>query len=220
MKTYNFPEIVQPKLPDMTNLGITISLFNGPPGSGKDSICNELNRITNDTASTFKFADPLVYGIKSLFRLSNDEFQKFYYEEKDIPQERLYGQSFRDLQIWLSEVVLKPRFSTSFFGVNTSLFLAEVLRNLDKKLWFCSDSGFSIEANILTKVFGPENIFVFRLEREGTNFFDSRSYWPLEESGIPKENEYFLENNSTVPDAATFVTKQLFNKVYYNGHSN
>jgi hypothetical protein len=161
-------------------------LFNGPRHCGKDTAA--LYCVKKYGAHHFKISRPLKAAIKSIFNL--DEGTVDYLETiKTQPTPLLFGKSYVDLQISLSEDWFKQLYGPDVFGHLAVRDLAshmvlDELAEVNNCLYVCSDSGFAAEASPLVDLFGPENCLLVRVSRPGKTFAgDSRSYIELE--GVP-----------------------------------
>lgn len=153
----------------------SLVLFNGPRHSGKDTAA--IHCVKTFNARHFKMSRPLKDGIKAIFELTDEEVD--YLEQiKTQPSFLLFGKSYVEVQISLSEVWAKKEFSETVFGdlavrtINSFKFI-----NPAHHLYVCSDSGFTSEAGPVVEVFGKENTLLVKIERQGKTFAgDSRSY--------------------------------------------
>lgn len=154
-------------------------LFNGPRHSGKDTAA--LHCVRTYGAHHFKMSQPLKGGIKAIFDLS-DEQVEWLESIKTDPSAALFGKSYVDLQISLSEDWLKQLYGDSIFGrLAADKLIVARAENPDQELYVCSDSGFASEAWPVIKLFGPENTLLVRITRPGKTFTgDSRSYIELD----------------------------------------
>jgi len=159
-------------LPAITNQKLI--LFNGPRHSGKDTAADHVWSVFANTMR-FKMSRPLKDAIKAFFNLT--DAQVAYLESKKTqPDDLLFGNSYVDVQISMSEYWAKDKFGMRVFG---KLALREVQAS-PSKLFVCSDSGFDYEAAPLLTYFGISNVMLVRLHREGKSFEgDSRSYIEL-----------------------------------------
>ena len=146
-------------------------LFNGPRHSGKDTAANHVWR-TFENVRRFKMSRPLKDGIKAFFNLT--DAQVAYLEQnKTKPDDLLFGNSYVDTQISLSEHWAKEFFGMTVFGK----LAARELATSASTLFVCSDSGFAYEAEPIVRTIGKENTLLIRLHRPGKTFDgDSRSY--------------------------------------------
>jgi hypothetical protein len=169
-------------------------LFSGPPRCGKDTAAEYLE-IKFD-AYCFKFSAPIKAAIRAAFDLYPDEIA--YAESiKSEPTALFHGHSYRATQISFSEDWAKPFFGQDIFGQLAAKHLRNVITEDPSRILFCcSDSGFQVEAWPVIDIFGPENVLLVRVEREGTSFEgDSRSYIDL-----PGINTISLKNNDTLEE--------------------
>jgi hypothetical protein len=150
-----------------------ILVLNGPPHAGKDLICSIIYKHFNCRQA--KFSRPLKDGIKSIFRL-NDEIE--LEAKKDEVTKALFNKlSYRQMQIELSERLLKPLFGSDIFG---QLLLRDLQAPTNAAFTVVSDSGFIDELMPLRKQYGIKNIYVLKLTRSGTSYAgDSRGYLDL-----------------------------------------
>jgi hypothetical protein len=81
--------------------------------------------------------------------------------------------SIREAMIYLSELILKPRFGEDYFGQ------ARVKSIIDGEIMVDSSTGFEEELPPLIDKLEQENILLIRVHREGSTFEgDSRKYIP------------------------------------------
>ena len=143
-----------------------ILLVNGPPRSGKDTLADAL------PMQTLKFATPLRTGVPAMFGIPQETYDDLIENHKETPTPLLQGMSPREAQIWLSEEVMKPKFGPFIFGQ----ILVGTAKTVSGPV-VVSDSGFYEEAQVVVEEFGPENVRLIRLHRDGCTFAgDSRSY--------------------------------------------
>lgn len=177
-----------------------VVLFNGPPRSGKDTIVENLMSRYRDVSAHLKLSKPLKQSLKTLFNLSDEEAD-YLEQTKDVSSDLLYGLSWRQAQIWLSEEVMKPRFGKDIFG-------KLLIKDLDysKKFIFISDSGFLEEAEAIIREVGAKNVIKISLWREGCSFRgDSRRYW----STYLPIKDISLGNNSTITKVVELIEEIL-----------
>lgn len=149
-----------------------VLLVNGPPGSGKDTVADYVYALWG--ARRLKFAEPLKASVPKLFNLTDAEWVRMQErDQKEKPQEKLFGMTPRTAQIWVSEDVMKPQFGEDVFG----RLLWNRVQSSPAELFVVSDSGFQPEAEVLIEKLGAENLALIRLSRPGCSFDgDSRDY--------------------------------------------
>lgn len=158
-----------------------IVLLNAPPGAGKDTAAAYVQgQVAN--AEIVKFAAPLKATAIALY--CNGDSQKFYafdtdQKKKVTPDKQFLGKTCRQVQIDISEEYMKPMHGEQVFGK----FLANVINQKEAsgtEVFLVSDSGFRPEAEVLVEEFGPQNVLLVRVHREGFTYDgDSRSYIDL-----------------------------------------
>ena len=143
-----------------------IILFNGPPGSGKDTAAQFLNSHLNLAARMMKFATPIKECIPHLF---NDERSvDFFDRNKDKAFSELFGLTPRQVMIAISEDFMKPLFGEDVW---TRIAINRIVagRSIYKHVIF-SDCGFNIEVETLAEEFGKKNLLVIRMIRKGKDY--------------------------------------------------
>jgi hypothetical protein len=167
-------------------------LFNGPRHSGKDTAAKYCQRALG--AGHFKMSKPLKAGVQAIYGLTDEQVE--YLESiKTQPSELLFGKSYVEAQISLSEDWAKKFHGRFVFGHLAARRLLQ--RKQDERLSrlvVCSDSGFSDEATPVIAEFGADNTLLVRIRRPGKAFTgDSRSYIRLH--GVTSID---IENNGGV----------------------
>lgn len=177
---------------------IKIILLNGPPGSGKDTIANlmfmSLNTITK------KFATPIKQALKAMFSIDDKHFrfleQPGHQEFREAVNDRLLGMSWREACIWYA-TISKERMGNDVFAKLAEQDIQRIRNTMknDQVIVF-SDCGFIEEPLHFAKVFGPDNVEVWKIYREGKTYDgDSRGYLP--DGTIPRmtnlRNDYELD---------------------------
>jgi hypothetical protein len=202
-----------------------VILFNGPPGSGKDTACRVLANLQHWPIVVEKFAKSVKEGCHGLFGLVDENGavvpHDAYELVKNKPMKKFMGMSPREAYIWYSEEVMKPKFGKDVFGrLTVARMNAVVARDTEPKLgeftvrvWGISDSGFVEEAACVVENFGASNVALVRLYREGCDFTnDSRSY--LRGLGVP---EYDVWNTGTGQDLSDLLHTRLAPILLGNG---
>lgn len=97
----------------------TITIFNGPPSCGKDTLAARLSVLFR--APTVAFKDDLIADACSLFSIPRTLWDERYEHSKEKPWTLLpkidgeYPSQRRLLQ-YVSESVMKPRFGKPYYG--------------------------------------------------------------------------------------------------------
>ena len=168
-----------------------VVLFNGPPGSGKDTASNAA-ADRYDSNHQEKFARPVKEGCHGMFGITDSAGRVVKHDHfesvKNIPNPEFMDMSPREAYIWYSEVVMKPQFGQDIFGRLAIRNMREWVARFETRSHFMrrqpmilvSDSGFVCEAAPVAEAFGLDNILLVRIYREGHTFEgDSRSYIEL-----------------------------------------
>lgn len=145
-----------------------IILFNGPPRSGKDTASQIALDLLGERGRFYRFASPLKNAIHSLFGLHGVD-EEWFTDVKNVAVPDLYDWTPRELYIWLSEDVVKPKFGKDFFGQAA----VNYIRSLpDGVTVVVSDCGFQNEVDVLINDFGADSVIVVQMSRDGTCFDD------------------------------------------------
>lgn len=166
-----------------------VILLNSPPDSGKDLAATHIKELTG--AKHCEFKSTLFSVAKGITGLSHEDFFTIYNDrdKKEQPQPEFFGMSPREMLIWISEDVCKPKFGKLFFGKAAANQV-----DIEKGSVF-SDSGFPDEVFPIADKYGAENIYVVRFNRHGSGFGnDSRNY--LQSEDCPEGINFIdLEND-------------------------
>lgn len=154
---------------------MSVIIFNGPPGSGKDEACLLFKRKGYKHLS---FKDELFKETFKFFGVSKGWFMKGYnnrsMKEKKVPQLRVSGTSLsrREAMIYVSEEFIKPKYGSDYFG-------NKLASSIEKGMSVCiSDGGFIEELQPVINKVGVENVTLVQLTRDGCDFSsDSRRYF-------------------------------------------
>lgn len=165
----------------------SIFLLNGPPSSGKDTVCKIL--FSHHGAEVYWFARRLkvlthqFYGINAPW----DAFEK----KKDVPSPEFLNQTPRQAYIDISENKVKPMFGKTVWSERV---LADILRDGHVTIAL-ADTGFGDELDPFIDKFGEENICLIRLHREGCDFSkDSRGY--IDRADLKHIFQYDITNDT------------------------
>lgn len=146
-------------------------IFNGPPNSGKDFICDSL--ILNSQGGNVKkveFKKRLYKLVMAIYGIPENDFFSIYSDrtKKEQPMEIFGGLSIRQAMIKVSEYVIKPHFGLDYFGEAASSELVDGLNVFP-------DGGFVSEFNSIHR--DSDLMLIIRIHADGCNFDnDSRSY--------------------------------------------
>jgi len=191
-----------------------VYLFNGPPGSGKDTAVEYLTRTYPITGE--KFALPIYMGVSAFLNITPQQLAM----RKELPifPGQRGSMTHRQLMIEFSERFIKPTFSPTIFGDlllerfltaihgNMSLIQAQINALEDSSTFeevkiaaavAISDCGFTEEVQALLKVLPPEAFTVIYLHREGCSYRgDSRDWLDARFLGI--ESVHHVRNEGSV----------------------
>lgn len=155
-----------------------ILLFNGPPGSGKDtaaSICELFFRRNSIKVRGFKFAHVLKAGVHTSLGLTVP-VDAYEGAKKDKVSDDFFGYTPRQAYIKHSEEYMKKVYGEDVFAE----ILAKTLEHHAKQglqVALISDCGFDVEVNKISIRFKYNQCRLFRINRLGCTFKnDSRSY--------------------------------------------
>jgi hypothetical protein len=159
-----------------------------------------------------------IYNDRSLKEVALDSFKVMLSEEEGNKLEKVLGYSFgnyyldknadnrggsrgyfnlsiREAMIYVSEVLIKPRFGKDYYGQAR----VKYMQSSGEGIWTDGSAAFVEELYPLIKYLGQDNILLIRVHREGYNFDgDSRNYIPdgviantVDVSNNGTEQEYF-----------------------------
>ena len=187
-----------------------IFAINGPPGSGKDTLADllslELEYKKELWAKQMKFATPLRKAVAGLFNRADSEIDQ-------MKDNGLFGTdySIRDVMIALSEDIVKPNISKTFFAdwaVKTVIF------DCAHDVFLVSDAGFQDEVERFFKQIknlSQDEIEcgVIRIDRKTTSFDnDSRQFIAASDTLIDLGVRFFdVYNNGTLDELKNFTKR-------------
>jgi energy-coupling factor transporter ATP-binding protein EcfA2 len=151
-----------------------IILINGPPRAGKSTLAKMLHKL-EPHSQVLGFSYHLKRMVHGIYfgRAGWDMDPDCFDDVKTIPQDMLDGKTWREMYIFYSEKVIKPLHGKEWFGT-------KFVEACKMPFVFVPDSGFVEEAERVMRYFGPDNLTLVRLYREGATFAgDSRSYIEL-----------------------------------------
>lgn len=166
-----------------------IILFNGAPSSGKSEASRYISVAYG--AHKFNFKDKLVNLTKEIFNIEDEEWN-FYYsrENKDsVSIDKAGGKTAREALIFVSEVLVKPRFGKDYFG----RCAIEAIKDINKTL-VCGDCGFDQEVRPVIDHFGKDRVFLVKITRDGCSFKNDSRGW-VSEYMFNKENVIHIKND-------------------------
>jgi hypothetical protein len=175
-----------------------VVIFNGPPGSGKDTCCEIISKGTQ--VRHYSLASILKKATHSLFGINYLPENYFEGEIKEQESDLFGGLSPRQAYIKMSEEMVKPVLGADFFA-ETSIRMIEQDPLVKTAVCF-SDCGFQNEFEVFVKKYGVKNVMLVHIEREGCDFSnDSRNYvTPVDGMQYQK-----IVNNGTLKDLADRV---------------
>lgn len=164
----------------------TLILFNGPPRSGKDTLCEYM--AAKHGFTHLKFAYHMFNDLKLILGLSDEQFKYYREEAKDEPM--FNGKSFRQMAIDYSEKVVIPRYGQYAWVEALSKDLEKISGDV-----CVSDLGFEREVTFLQEYcrLRSWNLKIVQVVRPGYTFEnDSREY--------VSKYHYRLVNDSNIED--------------------
>lgn len=190
--------------------------FQGPPKSGKDTVCDILinlypNKFNKLSAKTQLFSDTCDF-----YSVSMSWFLHDYDINKDNTHDCLGGISKRQALIHVSENIMKPKYGNDYYG---NSLISQLNPN---KINILSDCGFIEEMEPLIHRYNQDEVCIVRVSKSGTSYVrsgDSRRYiytntLPTASFGMSSIDEplhSFPEwSKSNIGDVKTFV-------IYNNG---
>lgn len=149
-----------------------IIFLNGPPGCGKDTAADNIGMKVH----RLKFAAPIKRMVAGCLNESLDWIEK----HKDLPDERLNGETARKFLIRLSEELIKPAYGDEFFGRCLVEELIKTEEGGSNEFALITDSGFKSEVIPVVSHYGLKNCIKVEIHRPYKDFTnDSRSYWTM-----------------------------------------
>lgn len=173
-----------------------VVVFNGPPGSGKDTLATFIRGATSVVPRAFK--DKLVSIALEISGVDRRTWDNWYDHAKERPRDQLWGHSCRSFLIMVSEDMIKPHLGNAYFGRAAADDIARNRAYLEQYGVCFTDSGFKEELQEVVNLVGPERVIVVHLVRHGSSFKnDSRNYLNYKEfpgvAFIPHSNNRPVE---------------------------
>lgn len=172
-----------------------VVILNGPPSSGKDTLTDEMVKYYADNnipCHHLRFKTKLYDLVQCVYSLTDEDMQHLKIN-KEVPNTKLDGLSFRQSLIKVSEEVIKPNYGKNYFGISAA-------KAVKPGINIFSDGGFNEELDDLVKKVGTTNIILVRLYRQETSFEgDSRTYIYPQHLGIASfdfENRFDIEKST------------------------
>jgi hypothetical protein len=128
------------------------------------------------SASHYKMATPLKQAAAAFFGRSEAALEKL----KDIPARAGYSATYRDIDIGLSEKVIKPLLGDDYFGILCAVRINTTMSALS----VVSDSGFHDEVSACSKHARDPDQIIWHVMRDNTSFDNDSRDW-VHVPGIP-----------------------------------
>ena len=143
-----------------------IILINGPRRSGKDTAARHMEIEWPNTRHR-KFSGGMKAAMKAQFAITEELWKELEVgpssPAKEQPRPEFFGMSWRELLIWFSEEVMKPKFGNDVFG---KLMVQELMKHTPAPYTVMSDCGFIEEVLPVINAMGAKNCYVFRPTRD------------------------------------------------------
>lgn len=174
-----------------------IIITNGPPRSGKDTLCNLiLEGITDHDLIPLSYKKTLYVGVARRYGLSVEAVYQMNADTliKDEPSQLFGGKSVRQALIFESENVIKKELGPQGVAIQTFKLLEEEYgkERLKNAVLYCSDGGFNSELDAAYDFFGinVDDVYIIRMLREGCSFEgDSREFLDYPDTVIRNDSD-------------------------------
>lgn len=184
-----------------------IIITNGPPRSGKDTMCGLiLENIIDHDLIPLSYKRTLYVGVARRYGLSVDAVFQMNADTliKDEPSSLFGGKSVRQALIFESEEVIKKKYGEQGVAIETFKLLQEEYgtERLKHAVLYCSDGGFNSELFAAYEHFGigVEDVYILRMLREGCSFAgDSREFL--------KNPDVVIHNNSDIDHLRSYLPR-------------
>lgn len=175
-------------------------IFNAPPNSGKDYICNFLSN--NYYTHHVEFKESLREIVKSIYNLTGGELEFLSIRDhKENKYDTLGGKSIREVFIEVSEELIKPFYGSDFFAKHLVDDLRHTVLNV------CSDGGFVEEIEYVAESIGKENLLIIQIHADGCSFEnDSRNYVAID--GVKTYTVHNNKDEQFIVDVLDILNKE------------
>ena len=182
-----------------------IIITNGPPRSGKDTMCRLIREgITGHDLIPMSYKKTLYVGVARRYGLSVEAVFQMNADTliKDEPSSIFGGKSVRQALIFESEQVIKKKYGPQGVAIQTFKLLEEEygVERLKKAILYCSDGGFNSELQAAYDYFdiSVEDVYIARMLRVGCSFDgDSREFL--------NNPDIAISNDSTIDHLKTYL---------------
>lgn len=152
-------------------MSVQIVLFNAPPSSGKTTACNYLKEVFKEDVRILHFKNKLEEIVSAIYSLSKFELRVLKQEhEKEKPQDRFLGLSYRQVLIKVSEEFIKPMLGQDYFAKSAAREALNVEFESSPEIILFDDLGFPTELQEMQKTFGYDNVHVITIQRDGCSY--------------------------------------------------
>lgn len=208
---------------------IVVTILNGPPGSGKDTLADMLieeakaGGVKNVHHLRFKdvlyqeTAEHFDVPIGYLIEVASDTIQK------EKPLSVLQGKTPREALIHVSENIIKPLHGDDYFGRKTKEKMLSLVSGDEFEInyFVISDSGFYEELYALCGPHIDDLIFV-KIHRDGHSFKgDSRKYLStgvveaiINYTEVRNGTEYVIHNDGSLQELRSIALDLLDSEVF------
>lgn len=183
--------------------------LNGPPRSGKDTMADLLIRELDDKTTQPVIRIPLSMPMRQMtFGALGMSYSVQTYERiKDQPIAALNGSTLRQFMIDVSEKFMKPTYGQRIW-LRLLVEALPLVRQSGPGILIIPDIGFQHEIDFLSEYFGPHNVALIQMRREGHTFQgDSREYVES-----PNQFTFTIHNNHDMENltaAASHIIRNL-----------
>lgn len=197
--------------------------FNGPPGSGKDSIAEATSNLLQETYEIDTYAVSLAGPMReigmNLLGLDSEDAESYAMAKEtewdlftretckagNYPKPPTISKdNLRQFIIALAEEFIRPRYGRNFWA--RKLKLDHMFIWNSPAIILVRDIGFQEEVDYFQEQVGEKNFILARLERDGCDFsIDSRGYCEAEQF-------VHIYNNASLGWAAQAIVAQMIHR--------